>query len=124
MDNINENKFFISEFNDGFNQVQRLNSIWSKCHYYASKGDLQNYKWELDRAWVELAAGAKERDDNLSKDKQYTTKYNYHNSNIIKAGKIKSQLYYALMDKEIFLRCLAKKLGLGGKDKVRDEEDF
>lgn len=124
MNPINDNKVFISEFNDGLNQVQRLNSIWSKCHYYASKGDLKNYKWELDRAWIELSAGATERDVFLDNDKKYSSKYNSYNILIGKYNNNNSLLYSALMNKEIFLRVLAKKLGLGGKDKMEFEEDF
>ena len=123
-DNIDESKVLISEFNDGIAKIQRLNNIWNLCHSFSTKGNLIAYKWQLDRAWVELSSSAIQRDKNNKIEKEKNVnKIKNHNENIANVIRDKEKLYKALLEKEIFLRCLAKDLGIEGKDKSPDDDD-
>ncbi len=111
MDDFNDKKTLISEFNEAAFQIARLNNHWTKCSNYATSGNLDKWKWELDRVWVELSADAKQKNYKL-----YFTAIEKFNQAIPKC-KTKGVLYKVLQAKEIFLRGLQEDVGKGGKKK-------
>ena len=108
-----DKKTLISEFNEAGYQIARLHYIWSQCNYHAIFGNLLKWKWNLDRAWVELYADAQKKNKT-----KYEAELKVLNEKITMA-KNKSELYQALQDKETFLRTLQDDVGKGSK---RQEE--
>lgn len=137
----NENfdkKVALSEFNEAVYQIARLNVLWSICNTLASSGKLTEWKWKLDRIWIELSADAKQKDGKelwdiyLSKDykdfsernkNSYLARLKLINENIAKA-KTREELYNTLQEKEIFLRTLQDDVGKGSKKRMEFEEDW
>lgn len=111
MENFDDSKKLVSVYNEAQLQIMRLNNIWTKCHNYASKGDLTSYKWELDRAWIELSPDA-----NKLNEKKYF-KINDEINKAIASSKNSNSLYMLLQRKEIFLKLLQEDAGKGGKRK-------
>lgn len=109
MDDFNDKKALLSEFNEAVFQIHRLHNIWQLSNNYARKGQLQEWRWILDRAWVELATDAKEKDE-----KKYFSEMKQLDDRIAKA-KTDGELYPALKEKEIFLRVLQNAVGKGSK---------
>jgi hypothetical protein len=106
---FNDSKKFISDFNEGALQIMRLNYLWQQCNNYASQGLMEEWKWKLDRIWIELSADA------YKKDKiYYSLKLKLINKKIQKA-KDKDELYVYLQKKEIFLKQLQDEVGKGSK---------
>lgn len=109
MEPFDDSKKVVSVYNEAQFQIERLNDIWVKCHGYAKKGKLLLYKWELDRAWVELSTDAKK----INKE-YYFQGIDKLNSAIARANNQES-LYLLLQKKEIFLRNLQDVAGKGSK---------
>ena len=65
MENFNDSKKLVSVYNEAQLQILRLNNIWIKCHEAVKNGNLISYKWQLDRAWIELTADAQKQDKDL-----------------------------------------------------------
>lgn len=118
MENFSDKKTFVSEYNEAGYQIARLNSLWTLSNNYARSGQLEKWKWILDRIWVELSADAKKKDET-----KYFKEVKRLNL-IIGKAKISSELYNALQDKEIFLRSLQEDVGKGGKRKEQFDEDW
>ena len=116
MDDFSDKKTFTSLYNEAAFQINRLNNLWSLCNNYARIGNLSGWKWLLDRIWVELAADAKEKNE----DKYFPG--NRECNTAIGKAMTKNQLYNALQEKEIFLRCLQEAVGKGGKKREGFEE--
>lgn len=118
MDNFSDKKTLISLFNEAGYQIARLNNHWTKCSNYASSGNLEKWKWELDRAWVELSADAQQR----NKDFYFPAieRYNKAISNCTN----RNMLYKLLESKEIFLRQLQEDVGKGGKKEEGYQDDW
>ena len=110
-DDFDDSKKLVSVYNEAQLQIMRLNNIWTKCHNYAQTGNLDAYKWQLDRAWIELSADA----DKLNKT-FYFNAVDKINSFIAKS-KNDNSLYNLLIKKEIFLKGLQEGCGKGGKRK-------
>lgn len=109
MDSFDDSKKFVSVYNEAALQINRLDEIWNKCHKYAHSGNLNAYKWQLDRAWVELSADAKKLNE-----KYYFNVVDKINNVIAKANN-SNLIYILLQKKEIFLRELQEDAGKGGK---------
>ena|SRR3990167_8410283 len=109
MDNFDDKKKLVSVYNEAQLQIMRLGGIWTKCHNFRQKGDLTNYKWELDGAWIELSTDAKQ----LNQAYYYTAmdKINMAIAN----SKNTDSLYRLLQKKEMFLKQLQEDAGKGGK---------
>ena len=109
--NFDDSKKLVSVYNEAQLQIMRLNNIWTKCHNYVQSGNLVAYKWQLDRAWIELSADAK----------QLSGKHYFKSMDIINSAIAKSKnnysLYNLLIRKEIFLKLLQEDAGKGGKRK-------
>lgn len=104
-----KDKIELSEFNEAVRQVVRLGNIWENCHNYSRKGELIKYKWELDRAWIELGS-----DGRRLNSRYYVESIKTLNRKIADA-KTKPELYRMLQKKEEFLRDLQEEAGKGGK---------
>ena len=111
MADFDDSKRLVSVYNEAQLQIMRLNNIWTKCHNYAQHGNLSAYKWQLDRAWIELSADA----EKLNK-KYYFDAIELINSSIAKS-KNNDSLYNLLIRKEIFLKLLQEECGKGSKRK-------
>lgn len=111
MPDFDDKKRLISVYNEAQLQIMRLNNIWMKCHNYAQNGNLSSYKWQLDRAWVELSVDAKQIDKDL-----YFKAIELLNSKIAGAEN-KNSLYKLLEKKEMFLKDLQELAGKGSKRK-------
>lgn len=107
-----DDKILLSEFNEAVTQIVRLGNIWQNCHNYSRKGDLNSYKWELDRAWIELGPDAREMDSDY-----YVKGIEKINKAIEKATN--KTLYILLQKKESFLRDLQEAAGKGGKKQAQ-----
>ncbi len=110
-DNFDDSKKLVSVYNEAQLQIMRLNNIWTKCHNYAQTGNLSAYKWQLDRAWIELSADAEKLNKN-----HYFKAIDLINS-AISRSKSDDSLYNLLIKKEIFLKLLQEDSGKGGKRK-------
>ena len=108
-DDFSDKKVLISQYNEAAFQIARLNNLWQLCNNYARAGDLEQWKWVLDRIWIELSADAKQKDENL-----YFNTIKKHNLSISRAEG-NDNLYNALQEKEISLRGLQEDVGKGGK---------
>ena len=109
MADFDDSKKLVSVYNEAQLQIMRLNNIWTKCHNYAQSGNLSAYKWQLDRAWIELSADAEK------KDKEYYFKAIDIINSVIAKSKSNHSLYNLLIRKEIFLKLLQEEVGKGGK---------
>ncbi len=118
MEEFKDDKKLVSVYNEAQLQIMRLNDIWIKCHGFVKGGDLKNYKWQLDRAWIELSADAEKLDTDF-----YSEAIEIINKAISKATN-SSILYNLLQKKEIFLKNLQEDAGKGGKRKEKDESWF
>ena len=109
MENFDDKKKLVSVYNEAQLQIMRLNNIWVKCHNHRQKGDLVNYKWELDGAWIELSTDAKQTNPDF-----YFPAIEKINLSISKT-KNPDILYHLLQKKEMLLKQLQEDAGKGGK---------
>lgn len=107
---FDDTKKLVSVYNEAQMQIDRLDEIWRNCHRYVRAGNLISYKWELDRAWIELSEDARKIND---KYKNLVEKYN----EAISKCNNSNQLYQLLQKKEIFLKGLQEASGKGSKRK-------
>lgn len=114
MDSFNDGKQKLSEFNEAVFQIQRLHNLWVECHVCTKRGDINHYKWVLDRTWLELYVDAKRLDDDKRRTFKYIETLNKINEKVAKA-KTKDELYAILKEKEMFLRELQDTSGKGSK---------
>jgi hypothetical protein len=106
-----------SNFNEAQWQINRLHNSWINCKHYRTKGDLFNWRWELETIWSELRSDAKR----IKKDIPWEdNEYNIKTSALDKAINISvrisnAKLLYDLLDrKEKHLRWLQDDAGKGG----------
>lgn len=118
-----DKKELLSSFNEAKFQIIRLHSLWQKCNTLSQTGQLTRWKWDLDTIWRELSPDALAIDKNKEDKEKYSTKIKELNENIAKS-KGKDDIYQALQEKEIFLRCLQDEVGKGSKRTDRDEDDI
>ena len=104
-----------SKYNSALAQQYRLNDLWEKCHLYAFGGNFKNYKFTLDRIWVELAPEA--TPEQIKNKKQHVVLISNlfkENEETLNASKIvRNKLYGALQGYEIFLRKVLNSQGKG-----------
>lgn len=122
-------KEFISTYNEGMYQIQRLHFLWIDCNNKSRTGDLQGWRWTLDTIWRELTRDAvKDRTPDIKsveelKDKNsWFVQYHELDKKINDAGTDKRKKYDALSQLEIFLRILQNEVGKGGKYRDPDED--
>ena len=115
---FSDKKDFTSAFNEAGYQIARLNVLWNTCNSLSRNGRLTQWKWLLDTIWRELTPDATQKDEN-----KYFGEVKELN-NKISNPKGPGDLYIALQEKEIFLRCLQDAVGKGSKRKDSDEDDM
>jgi len=116
MDDKFDAKALTSEYNEAGYQIARLNNLWSLCNTHARNGQLEKYKWDLDRIWIELSSDAQQ------KNKDYYFKGIKMLNNMISKSRIPQLLYKFLQEKEIFLKQLQEDVGKGSKKKEGYED--
>lgn len=122
-----------SKYNAAIAQLYRLDELWKDAHKHARMHQYQAWNLDLDAVWRELAETEEPGSDNV-KD------YDKVNSKVIKSGvnlipqtigfKPPSmayrlqlgKIYYALNQKEIFLRQLQHAQGKGTQYAESDDE--
>jgi hypothetical protein len=119
---LNE-KDLISDFNEAKFQIYRLHILWLTCNTLSQTGKLLEWKWKLDTIWRELSPDANYKDKNNETEDTYLNKVKLLNQNIAKSNG-REELYNALQEKEIFLRCLQEEVGKGSKKSSTEMEDF
>ena len=114
----------ISEFNEAAFQIQRLNFIWISCTRFACEGNLKDWNWRLDRAYVELWNDMIDCDgqEQSEKKESFYQKFEKIKKDISKDKYDRSKFYGLLMEKEQLLRNLQEDAGKGGKKKNLDED--
>ena len=110
-EDFSDKQKLMSDFNEAGFQIYRLHKLWEICNDMANpeKVDYCKYKFTLDRIWVELSADAKQKDK-----EKYFGEIKILNEKIAK-NKNRDELYQALQEKEIFLKCLQDDVGKGSK---------
>ncbi len=108
MESFDDKKKLVSEFNEASFQILRLHELWLKANLQSVKGNLGGWKWTLDCIWRELAADAKQTDED-----KYFTRVKILNARVAITEGFK--LYNALNEKHIFLKTLQEDVGKGGK---------
>lgn len=111
VDDSFDKKKAVSEFNEASYQILRLHNLWTNCNSYSTRGMLIEWKWTLDRVWIELSADS-------DKKKGHAEKIRLLN---LKIAELKNpvELYDGLQEKEIFLRALQEEVGKGSKKVVQ-----
>jgi hypothetical protein len=103
----------ISEFNEAGLQIMRLNNMWVTCERLRMGGKLEDWRWQLEGAEIEL-----HRDiDKLKK----VSELNKINEDIKNSIMDKNKFYLALKEKMIFLKRCQDEAGKGAKYMPRDE---
>jgi len=98
----------LAKFNSMTAILFRLDLLWKDAHAHSRSGQLMKWNWDLDKVWCELSADAKE---------EHETKFKDLNTEIFKINSVteRAKLYEKLLEKEIFLRKLQNKQGMGVK---------
>jgi hypothetical protein len=126
-----EEERLISEFNEAKFQIFRLHNIWLECKQYREKGFINQWRWKLDTAMIELWNDARRLDGEENKDEseeekksRYVNQLKKLNKKIsekIKDKKMK-ELYECLTQKEIILREIQERAGKGARYRAADED--
>jgi len=120
LDEFSENdKNYLSSFNDSKLQISRLHNSWELCNKYRRLGKIDKWKFELDTIWDELSSKAKK--NNQSK---WFILMKIHDFNIRAAQNNKTEKYLALRKKHQFLKWIQDEVGMGIKMKTDDEDDI
>jgi hypothetical protein len=111
-----------SFYNEGFFQIQRLNTLWFEANSVSRTGDFQRWRWILDTVFRELSRDILKNENKTFKpnnqwyeDNPYYQTYLFHQERLEKSSKDGKLYYNALSDYEIYLRWLQDAFGKGGK---------
>lgn len=107
-----------SVYNEGVNQIIRLNNIWQQCRALSVKCDFYGWNLELEAAWRELSSDAMKINSNLKqKIKRINDAFiNFYNN------KQHSKVWQILTLKEQLLRSIQEGAGKGGKYSAEFED--
>ena len=126
-----------SKFSGALAQIYRLDELWKKVNNAATSNNFTLWNTILDRIWCELARDLQE--DEYEKKEETFKDFdneiaNNGGFNDEEPGGFKhvskdlvqkrSDLYYILMKKDLFLRRLENHLGKGTSYDDGDEDDF
>lgn len=110
------NEEYTSKYNEAALQIMRLNISWIKCGNFAQKGQLTEWKWELDKVWRELASDAAQKHTEDWHKNPINTKMTAL-FKLIRVNEEKRDypaMYKWLSNTEITLRRLQNDVGKGG----------
>ena len=111
----------LSFYNEGYFQIQRLNSLWVQANLRSISGDRKGWRFILDCIWRELSRDLlKDVDFVTEKTVWYEDNEYYKSYKQFKKGLDENvgndSVYYALLvEYDVFLRYLQDKVGKGGK---------
>lgn len=120
-----EDEKIISEFNEAAFQISRLHNIWLESKGLRERGKLEQYKWKLDSATIELWTDALRLDRDQPKEVEEGKGYVFRLTQvdkIINETKDNAILYQKLMEKEKILRELQEECGKGARFKPADDD--
>lgn len=109
MNNFNDKKQLLSEFNEASYQILRLHDYWVDCAKFSRDGNFDRWKWTLDVIWIELCSDAYKKNEERYKKELLIC------DTMINKSKNKAQLYYSLKKKQEFLKTLQDDVGKGSK---------
>ena len=109
----------ISKYNEAGLQIMRLNDLWLRAEFYASRGLLIKWKFTLDSIWRELYADALRHEN-----KKGIIKNNIKLKKTISKGKTINILYDSLNERHQYLKEIQDMFGKGGRYVDEDSEDF
>jgi hypothetical protein len=139
-EDFNRSGYETSSFNDAVRQINRLDYAWVSIARSREKGRLNDARWKLDTAEIELRYDAEKLDDERKTNyiEQLDDINNSFKSADRRIGKIRMRigeededmvhkinnyLYYdLLMKKELILRKIQQEAGKGGKYKSGDDD--
>ena len=110
-----------SKYNEALLQIQRLHELWLKISRVRESGHYNSKTWlhYLDEIWGELIADVERRaDKNKIKVENTTSKLK------IKKAETEFDNYYALCERQEFLKILQDKVGKGGRYEDGTEGQF
>jgi len=129
----NSEEFKISSYNSAGNTIKRLDSLWESAHRDVRNGNYLDWNILLDRLWLEISGDLDEENEANKKMEEINTEiikllplsngsptgFNKKNTNdIIRISK----QYLTLRKKEMLVKKMENKLGLG-KAYVDEFED-
>lgn len=127
-DDFSNNEEKTSKYNSGIAQLMRLDELWKDTHRHSRAGKLNNWNWDLDRIWCELAADLTDKDPKIDEYNSFVAAIGDLNKKLgmkeINAVEYQKQLYLLLMEKELSLRRLQNKLGKGTALRRVDEDEI
>lgn len=105
-----------SRFNEAQFQIYRLNNSWIRCKAFRTKGEFEQWRWELDTIWSELSYDAKRTSQVPWSKNETHIKIKALDKMIDLASKKNNRLslYKYLDNKEKVLRWLQDEAGKGG----------
>ena len=104
----------VSKFNSTLAKLERLDEAWRRMHTAVRNGRFLQWNVELDRVFCELTPV----------DKEHKKKFNEFKKKIAEAKHDAQNLYEVLFEKEVFIREVEDKQGLGKAYKDEFEDDF
>jgi len=115
----NQDAAQISKYNDAGLSISRLHDSWVLCKQYIRAGNFRLWKIELDNIWAELITDIG-RQDNKKELIENNKKYMMN----IAQSKKRTKLYFALMERHLFLRECQDISGKAGVYVDEDSEGF
>lgn len=111
-----ENNAQTSKYHSAKFILERINEVWKDARRSREQGDLTNWNWILDSAWLELCDDADEKKD--------VPKFLEFQAEVVANKEDKAKFYQTLLQKEQFLRKLQKTQGKSNKYQDEDEDDI
>lgn len=111
----------LSFYNEGYFQIQRLNSLWVQANIRSLNGDLTGWRWVLDTIWRELSRDCLKQVDFKKGSRvwyqhnEFFVTFSLFRQKLSECGDDKAVRYQLLSEYDIFLRYLQDRVGKGGK---------
>lgn len=116
---------YVSQYNEGQYQLDRLNELWKKAEVRAASGMMNDWNWVLDGIWRELYPNAM-RNKGKEGSRNWEKEIDDFNKKISEATKKnnRAELYKQLDLKHKMLKVLQDAVGKGTKYKDFDEDAY
>lgn len=102
-----------SKYNSAIAILYRIDLLWKDCHYHSRNGQYLKWNLDLDRVWCEVSADLSE--DDVKMFNEINIELSMVGFKLNKEGEMINRhlLYPILMKKELFLRKVQNKIGMG-----------
>jgi len=123
MEDINDKKVKLADFNESVFQLQRLHNIWTKCNYFLVMGDYYRWNFNLDCAWIELYPDSIDLDESCKEDDaKFINQIEKLDKEIYNNWQNKNLLFRLMKKKHMILKLLQEKTGKGSKKSFHFED--